>query len=122
VQARQSIIDTYGWTITGDSLSDDCTTSIGENDEIPDRLTLGQNYPNPFNPETMIRFALPEPANVQITVYTLAGQNVATLTDESRPPGWHTVRFDASGLASGLYFYRIQAGSEVLNHQMMLIK
>lgn len=121
-QARQSIIDTYGWSITGDSLSDDCTTSIGENDEIPVRLTLGQNYPNPFNPETMIRFALPEPVDVQITVYTLTGQNVATLIDESRSPGWHTVRFDASGLASGLYFYRIHAGSEVLTRHMMLIK
>ncbi|MFN2374770.1 MAG: BspA family leucine-rich repeat surface protein [Cyclonatronaceae bacterium] len=121
-QARQSIIDTFGWTFTGDSLSDDCTTSIGENDEIPVRLTLEQNYPNPFNPETMIRFALPEQADVRLTVYNLTGQNVVTLIDESRSPGWHTVRFDASGIASGLYFYQIYTGSDVLTRHMLLIK
>jgi hypothetical protein len=107
---------------TGDSLSDDCTTSIGEDHEIPARLTLDQNYPNPFNPETMIRFALPEQADVRLTVYNLTGQKVATLIDDQRPPGWHMVRFDASGLSSGLYFYRIHAGSHMLSRQMMLVK
>lgn len=96
-------------------------TSIAE-DEIPAEFTLNQNYPNPFNPTTIIQFGLPEAGTVQLTVYNMLGQRVAILTNEHKTAGWHEVTLDASGLSSGMYIYRLQAGSEVQVRKMMLIK
>lgn len=69
-----------------------------------------ENYPNPFNPVTHIRYALPVPAKVKIEVFNLLGQRVITLVNEPKPAGYHVVDFDASQLASGMYYYRFQAG------------
>ncbi len=69
-----------------------------------------ENYPNPFNPVTHIRYALPVPAKVKIEVFNLLGQRVITLVNEHKPAGYHVVDFDASQLASGMYYYRFQAG------------
>ncbi|MEX2437332.1 MAG: T9SS type A sorting domain-containing protein [Candidatus Paceibacterota bacterium] len=90
--------------------------------ELPDGYTLWQNYPNPFNPSTQIRFAIPEQAHVRLSVYNMLGQQIATLVDETRPAGWHDVTFDASGLSSGTFIYRIEAGEYVETRSMMLVK
>ncbi len=75
----------------------------------PARFDLAQNYPNPFNPVTTIRFALGSMADVTLTVYDVLGRRVAVLVNERREAGTHDVRFDANGLASGVYLYRLQA-------------
>lgn len=82
--------------------------ALGENRErMPDAFRLYQNYPNPFNAETAIRYDLPEAAFVTIAIYDLAGRHVAQLVDRFCDAGEHNVIFDASGLASGIYFYRL---------------
>jgi len=97
---------------------------------IPAAFELSQNYPNPFNPSTTIRYGLPQKATVSLTVFNALGQKVADLAGGEEGPGYHEVRFDASGLASGLYFYRLQAdgpsgrsgGSFVSTKKLVLVK
>lgn len=83
---------------------------------------LQQNYPNPFNPTTTIRYAVPQRSLVTLTVFNVLGQQVATLVNGDVEPGYHEVRFDATGLASGVYLYRIQAGSYVDAKKLLLIR
>lgn len=91
-------------------------------DMIPHRFRLDQNYPNPFNPSTTIKFAIPEQKHVILVVYDLMGREVATLIDEQLAPGEYTAVFDAGGIASGMYLYRIQAGSHITTRRMILLK
>jgi hypothetical protein len=97
-------------------------TSVDGFDQMPSALQLAQNYPNPFNPSTTIRFELPESEHVNLSVYTLTGQQIAQLVNETRSAGVHEVRFDAGNLASGIYVYRITAGSAVQTRRMTLVK
>lgn len=90
--------------------------------EIPTEFSLSQNFPNPFNPTTNIKFGLPNEANVTLRIFNILGEEVATLVNKVMPAGFHTVSFDASGLTSGLYIYRIEAGSFVQVKKMMLMK
>ncbi len=83
---------------------------------------LEQNYPNPFNPTTNITYVLPKAENVSLKVYDVLGREVATLVNEVKPAGAYTVPFNASNLASGVYFYKLQAGSFVQTKKMMLVK
>nr|MBN2278200.1 T9SS type A sorting domain-containing protein [candidate division Zixibacteria bacterium] len=89
---------------------------------IPEEFALSQNYPNPFNPTTTIQFSLPSAGNVNLEVYNVLGQRVATLVDEALEAGVHTVRWDASNQSSGIYLYRIKASEFVETKKMMLIK
>jgi photosystem II stability/assembly factor-like uncharacterized protein len=75
----------------------------------PENFSLSQNYPNPFNPETKINFALASAANVNLKVFDILGQEVALLVNSYLEPGMHSVKFDASSLNSGVYFYTIEA-------------
>ncbi len=75
----------------------------------PQSFELNQNYPNPFNPTTSIRYGLPTRSHVVLTVFNSLGQEVKQLVNDEIDAGYHTVQFDGSGLASGMYFYRIQA-------------
>ena len=86
------------------------------------KFQLMQNQPNPFNPVTTISFALPEPQDVTITVFNPKGQVVRTLVNERRGAGWHEVPLRAEGLASGVYFYRIDAGPYSDTKKMLLMK
>jgi hypothetical protein len=91
---------------------------------IPDRFHLDQNYPNPFNPTTTIRYAIPAGTNgrASLRVYDLLGREVATLVNEVKQPGTYAVQFDARRLASGVYFYRLQAGAFVDVKKMLLVR
>lgn len=89
---------------------------------IPVSYSLGQNFPNPFNPVTLIKYGVPNAANVNITVYNLLGQEVATLVNERKDAGYYDVRFDGSNLSSGVYVYRIVAGSYSDMKKMVLMK
>lgn len=101
-------------------------TPVNLNNEelnVPQQVQLRQNYPNPFNPTTNITFGLPEAADVTLEVYNVAGQRVATLVNNSRMnSGFHTINFDASRLASGVYLYRLSAAGQVRTEKMTLIK
>lgn len=77
--------------------------------ELPETFGV-ENFPNPFNPVAHIRYALPVPAKVKIEVFNILGQRVITLVNEHKPAGYHVVKFDAGQLASGMYYYRIEAG------------
>jgi hypothetical protein len=93
-----------------------------EEGTIPDRSALLQNYPNPFNPSTTIRFGLPHRAHVILTLFNTLGQQVATLTNGEIDAGYHEVTFDGSGLPSGVYFYRIQAGDFSQTKKLLLLR
>jgi hypothetical protein len=97
------------------------TSSEGELG-LPKEFSLRQNYPNPFNPSTNIEFALPEQAVVSLKVYNLLGREISTLVSGRMNAGIHKIEFNASRLSTGLYFYRIQAGSFIQTKKMMLIK
>ena len=93
-----------------------------EDPSVPERFTLNQNYPNPFNPDTRISYEIPEASHVRITVFDLLGRPVAVITDDMHQPGKHAVRFDASGLSSGIYIYEIIAGNFMSRKKMTLLK
>ncbi|MBM3325008.1 MAG: T9SS type A sorting domain-containing protein [Calditrichaeota bacterium] len=88
----------------------------------PLRIELAQNYPNPFNPITVIKFALPQNVQVRLDVFNIMGQKATTLVDRPMEAGWHSINFDGSNLASGVYIYRIEAGSFVNSRKMVLIR
>jgi hypothetical protein len=100
----------------------DGVTSVGGFTGLPAKFELSQNFPNPFNPSTMIKYALPEAAFVKLTVYNALGEVVKTLVNESRNAGYYETMFDAKNLASGMYIYRLEAGSYVSSAKMILIK
>jgi photosystem II stability/assembly factor-like uncharacterized protein len=95
--------------------------------ELPKDFSLEQNYPNPFNPSTKIKYSIPSVGTrrgvfVQLKVYDVLGNKVATLVNEEKPAGTYEVTWNASDLPSGVYFYRIQAGSFVETKKMTLLK
>lgn len=96
----------------------DSNTSINDKESYFD----AKNYPNPFNPSTTISFTLPENSHVKLTVYDRLGREVRTLIDESKNAGTHTTEFNASGLPSGIYFYRIKTDSKTEVRKMILAK
>ena len=89
---------------------------------VPRNFVLTQNYPNPFNPSTRISFSIPEGGNVKLRVFDLLGTEVATLVNSELESGTHTVDFNAAGLASGTYFYKLESGGNALVKKMHLIK
>ncbi|MEX0843853.1 MAG: T9SS type A sorting domain-containing protein [Balneolaceae bacterium] len=103
------------------------TRTFALRSEAPASFELFNNYPNPFNPATTISYQLPEAMNVQIQIYNVLGQLVATLTNESQKPGKYEIRWNASGQASGVYVYRFQGATQggrtyIREHKMLLIK
>jgi hypothetical protein len=97
-------------------------TSVEEGEGLPTRYWLGQNQPNPFNPVTSIRFALPKPGRVVMRLYDVAGREARVLVDEELPAGWHRTVLEAGGLASGIYFCRMEAGEFTDTRKLLLLK
>ncbi|MBK7259385.1 MAG: T9SS type A sorting domain-containing protein [Ignavibacteriae bacterium] len=89
---------------------------------MPGSWILAQNYPNPFNPSTTITFGLPERSRVRLSVYNTLGEMVSALTDAEWDPGYHSVAFNATGLPSGVYFYKVDAGPFVMTRRLMLLR
>ncbi len=89
---------------------------------VPDKFELSQNYPNPFNPSTKIKYQIATSNPVNLKIYDVLGNEVATLVNEVQPAGNYEVTFDASLLSSGTYFYKLQAGSLVETKKMLLLK
>ncbi len=128
--AYQCEIDSNGVTIySREVLINDIITGItpGEppiSDEtvIPNTFLLGQNYPNPFNPSTTIFYQLPQRSHVRLTVYDLLGREIMTLVNREQPAGEYSVKVNAGNLSSGIYLYRLEAGSFIQTRKMMLLK
>ena len=89
---------------------------------IPNKFALEQNYPNPFNPTTTITYSIPFDTDVELKIYDVLGKEVATLVKEFKDAGIHSIEFGASKLSSGVYLYRLQAGTFVQNKKMIVLK
>lgn len=91
-------------------------------DIIPKEFDLSQNYPNPFNPETNIRFTIPYKSFVTLKIFDILGKEIATIVEDVKAPGYHEVKFDASSISSGVYFYTLKAGTYIETKKMVLMK
>lgn len=103
-------------------LTDEITSVTENENSIPTTFSLDQNYPNPFNPSTKISWQSPISSHQTLKVYDVIGNEVATLVDDFRSAGRYEVTFNASGLSSGIYFYKLQAGNFVETRKMILMK
>lgn len=109
-------ISNFNFTLTN-------LVGVGNNgSEVPDVYSLTQNYPNPFNPSTSIKFGLPVSSLVNLKIYNTAGQVVKTLVSSELSAGYYDINFNASNLASGVYFYELRAGSFIETKKMLLVK
>jgi len=93
-----------------------------EEGAIPIAFSLSQNYPNPFNPTTIISYSIPSNSRVRLTVYDILGRQLAVLVDEMKEPGNYRSSFGGGQWASGVYFYRLEAGQNIATQKMMLLK
>jgi hypothetical protein len=97
-------------------------TDVEVSEELPAEFALVQNYPNPFNPSTTIKFELPKSSVVRLSIYDVLGREVSVLVNDRRDAGDHEVQFDGSGLASGVYVYRLQADDFVSTKTMLILR
>jgi len=98
------------------------TTDVPSTDNVPLQFALSQNYPNPFNPTTNISYTLVRTDHVRLSVCNLLGQEVAVLANGVQDAGIHTLTFDAKGLTSGVYFYRLQSAQGSASMKMLLLR
>ncbi|MCU7497989.1 MAG: YCF48-related protein [Bacteroidota bacterium] len=125
-----SDITAYGdniWTVGNNGIilhAKEVQTSAVETEksQVAKDFALSQNYPNPFNPSTVIRYSIPSEAMVSLKVYNVLGKEVASLVNENQARGTYSIKFDASKLSSGIYFYELRAGSQISTKKMLLIK
>jgi hypothetical protein len=103
--------ETFGWD-----------ENFGTMVSVPSEFFLAQNYPNPFNPETTFNYGLPEAATVTLALYDVLGRQIALIFEGKQDAGYHSVKWNASGLSSGVYFYRLEAGSNVAMKKCILMK
>ncbi|MBI3124066.1 MAG: T9SS type A sorting domain-containing protein [Ignavibacteriales bacterium] len=108
-------------TNPGDRNSKPAGTDV-EGIELPTTYSLAQNYPNPFNPTTKINFTLPVSGKVVLEIFDITGKSVATLVDAEMQSGIHSVEFNAVGLSSGIYLYRIKANQFIATRKFVLMK
>jgi hypothetical protein len=112
-----------GFYVHVDDIAVEPATSVsGSGDGVPDRLTLEQNFPNPFNPSTIIRFSVPRSGRVTLRIYDVLGREVAMLVDDDLHPGTFAASWNASGVASGVYFCRLCDGGSVATRRMVFVR
>ncbi|NWG27531.1 MAG: T9SS type A sorting domain-containing protein [Ignavibacteriaceae bacterium] len=125
--------DLFITTLQNDNVLKISNLPVGVEDEnnfVADDFSLQQNYPNPFNPSTSIRYTISsviasgakQSQFVTLKVYDVLGNEVATLVNEEKPAGSYEVKFNAAGLSSGIYFYKLQTGSMVETKKMILLQ
>jgi hypothetical protein len=115
-------IESYGLRVT--------TGIDNSTDVMPQIFSLSQNYPNPFNPTTKIKYSIPAGANcsakggspLQLKVYDVLGNEIATLVNEEKPAGEYEIEFDGSNLSSGIYFYQLKADNFISTKKLILLK
>jgi hypothetical protein len=113
----------WGWMyLDYIALPTSAVTSVTTASQMPLTFSLEQNYPNPFNPTTTISFSIAKSSNVKLVVYNLLGQKVATLADKYMEAATYNFKFDAARFASGVYFYRLEAGEYRSQKKMLLLK
>jgi hypothetical protein len=100
----------------------DIPTSVSQPSNVPFQFALEQNYPNPFNPTTTINYQLLQDGLVVLKVYDILGREVVTLFNKLEEAGFHSTQFDANGLTSGIYFYRLQAGQFTEMKKLILLR
>ena len=98
------------------------TVEYNTTPRLPSKVRLEQNYPNPFNPSTTIQYSLPLRSRVTLSAFNTLGQLIATLVDGTEEAGYHEARFDATGLASGVYFYRLRAGEYEETKKLIILR
>jgi Secretion system C-terminal sorting domain len=103
-------------------LSGSATAISTERNNLPRKFVLNQNYPNPFNPTTVISYQLPVSSYVTLKIFDAIGREIKTLVNKDEAAGNYNVNFNSSGLSSGIYFYRIQAGSFVQTRKLVVLK
>ncbi len=113
---------TNAWKFSQNMMGANLKKSTGENALVPKEFGMSQNYPNPFNPTTTINYQLPVQNHVSLKIYDILGNLVKTLVDDEQAPGYYNVTWNASGFASGVYFYRIISGSYVSTKKLLLLK
>jgi hypothetical protein len=96
--------------------------SVDGKENVPTKYALTQNFPNPFNPNTTIKYQIPELSFVTLKIYDVLGSEIITLVNEKKPTGEYEVEFDAYGLSSGIYFYKLQAGDFIQTKKMVLLR
>ena len=115
-----------GWVVGSNGLilhtANGGISSVETENKLPLGFALSQNYPNPFNPSTKIKYSVPQTSRVQIKVYDVLGNEVATLVNEEKPAGVYEANWNAANLSSGVYFYQIKAGNYVETKKMILMK
>lgn len=121
VTAKGAGFSDWNWAQTK-PLTITTLTAVDNDNALPASFALLENFPNPFNPTTTISYTIPAAAHVHLAVYDLAGQQVALLVDENRVAGEHTVRFDASGLSSGVYLSVLRSGDILRVRKMVLTR
>ncbi|MCJ7553749.1 MAG: T9SS type A sorting domain-containing protein, partial [Ignavibacteriaceae bacterium] len=115
------LVSVEGWPCWKDS-AQVIVTGIEDEIQVPLTFSLEQNYPNPFNPTTTIEYQIPEMSFVTLKIYDVLGSEVATLVNEEKSVGTYELNWNAANLPSGVYFYRIQAGSFIETKKMVLLK
>jgi predicted lipoprotein with Yx(FWY)xxD motif len=115
-------MDIYAQRVNSDGTLGGTTGVEGLETDLPVDFSLKQNYPNPFNPSTCIKYAIGSEQLVSLKIYNVLGNDIATLVNEEKPAGTYEINFNASQLSSGVYFYKLQAGSFLETKKLTLIK
>lgn len=106
-----------------DDVSSEIVTDVLDNEkELPSQFSLSQNFPNPFNPSTKISYTLKYSGKIRLSVYDLLGREVAVLVYQEQGAGTYEIPFNATGLSSGIYFYKLQTGNDMITKKMMFLK
>ena len=112
------VVGTHGAGVYSASL----VTAVEDEQTAPNNFILAQNFPNPFNPSTTINFTLPQTSKVKLTLFDAVGREIEQIASKEFSAGVHSVNYNASNLSSGVYFYKIEAGSFVQTKKMILMK